>query len=346
MQPVPALRPLAWVYGAVVAVRNAAYDAGWKKIESAGVPVVAVGNLTAGGTGKTPLVSEIVRRLQERGKNVGVVSRGFGRTTRGTVVVSDGVNVLVNAVQGGDEPVMIALQRSGVVVVVAERRIDAAREAVQRFAADVIVADDAFQHRSLKRELNVLVVDGNLDLRLEPMLPAGLCREPIGGMKRADILAVSGLQNRESISAIAQAYQRWFTGPVIGFDRAARGIMMADGSGSFSGRSVFAFSGIGNHSGFLGSIRQLGVRIAGDRKFDDHHWYEQRDVEELLLGLKRSGADVLVTTEKDWVRMRDGIVPEMLQGSDVPLGILPIGADVYSGSETLNQLLDTVVSRS
>ncbi len=206
------LLPFSWLYGLAVTVRNLAYDKGWFRQETAGVPVVSVGNITAGGTGKTPLVEYLVRHLVASGKHPAILSRGYRRRSRGVVVVSDGKSMRSDAAMGGDEPVQMARKLATVPVVVAERRIAAARVAVRDFHADVLVLDDGFQHRSLKRDLNILIMDSRRDLVREPLLPVGLRREPLAAVRRANLVVLSKVDP----SAGTVPWLRFAGGPASG----------------------------------------------------------------------------------------------------------------------------------
>ncbi len=180
------LVPFSRVYGAIVAARNFFYDRGLFTITAVGTPVISVGNITAGGTGKTPLVEYIVRTILDSGARPAVLSRGYRRTTTGTVTVSDGVKVLADADRAGDEPAQIARKFPGCVVVVDEDRVRGARFLESAFHPDVIVLDDGFQHRALRRDLDIVVVaDGAGGSGL---LPSGDGREPESSLRRADIV--------------------------------------------------------------------------------------------------------------------------------------------------------------
>ena len=209
------LLPLSWVYGAVIAARNAAFDTGIFRCRSAGVPLIAVGNMTAGGTGKTPVVEMLVRLLRQRGVSPGVISRGYGRTGRGVVVVADRECVYADAGTGGDEPVQIARKFPGVPVVVGERRFEAAVTAVRRCGAQVIISDDGFQHRWLHRDCDLVVVDGSSDLAAEPLLPAGVRREPMRALRRAHMVALTGCRDAGEAAERGNALRRWYSGPIV-----------------------------------------------------------------------------------------------------------------------------------
>lgn len=302
------LSPLAAAYGAGVALRNLAFDMGLLKVRRLPVPVIAVGNLMAGGTGKTPLVEWIVRILQGSGRTVAVVSRGYGRRSSGVLVISDGASRRVGADRGGDEPVQIARKFPAARVVVGERRVDAGRIASGELSADVIVLDDAYQHRYVHRDLNLLVLRSGENMRDTRMLPAGERREPLRAMSRADLIVFSGLPNEGAARSQREALTHWYTGRVAGFRYDLGGYIRAGGDavappGSFSRTKAFLFSGIGNHDGFRRSVADAGIRITGEMRFRDHHWYRPRDIETILEKYTRGGADILLTTEKDAVRM-------------------------------------------
>ncbi len=158
-------------YGAVAAARRRLYESGWLRSERVDVPVVSIGNLTWGGTGKTPVLAFLAARVEERGRRVGIVSRGYRRRSSGLVVVSDGSGAVASASAGGDEPVLLARRFPRAVVVVAERRPDAAREAV-RLGAEVLLLDDAFQHLAIARDADVVLVDA-----ADPWAAASLRRD-------------------------------------------------------------------------------------------------------------------------------------------------------------------------
>jgi tetraacyldisaccharide 4'-kinase len=302
------LHPLSFLYGAATFFRNRAFDAGFLRVAHVSVPVISVGNLTAGGTGKTPLVEWLVRRLIAQNRRVAVVSRGYGRTSRGVVVVSDGKSVRVDAALGGDEPVMIARKFPGVAVVVGERRREAAEVAVRELGAGVIVLDDGFQHRYIHRDTNVLLLDASVDIRREPLLPAGMRREPLGGLGRADLVVWSGVAAQEDRPRLESGIRRWYTGPTAGvryelvsYTSCADGRRV--GIDEFRERRVFAFCAIGRPERFLASLRERGLLAEDSLTFRDHHWYRPADIEEILTRFAASGAELMLTTEKDAVRM-------------------------------------------
>jgi tetraacyldisaccharide 4'-kinase len=342
------LFPFAALYSAVTFFRNKAFDLGLLRTERVRIPVIAVGNLTAGGTGKTPIVEYLVALLLERRKRVAVLSRGYGRSTRGVVVVSDGKSVLVNAAQGGDEAVQVARKFPHAVVIVAERRVQGARHAVEKFGAEVLVLDDAYQHRSLHRDCNILVIDASKDLRLELPLPAGRRREPLSGMRRASVVVWAGNRGGAPLKALGQLIRPWFDGPMV---RAVVDIedVVHAGSGDrmdaavLASKSVLAFSGIGNPGRFAETVAASGAEIAGWVTFPDHHRYDQGDIEGLLETFRNSHADLMLTTEKDAIRMMaDEEVRENFLAR-FPVWYLPIVVRLTEGEETLHEMVVRLV---
>ncbi len=301
------LLPLAWLYAAPIALRNKLFDWGVLKQRAVNVPVISVGNLTVGGTGKTPLVGYVVRSLLGLGRRVGVVSRGYKRRSKGVVAVSDGRTVFVDARDAGDEPMQIASAFPHAIVVVGERRFDAAQEAV-RLGAEVIVADDGFQHRSLKRDLNIVVVDSTNDVTTEALLPAGRLREPLTGLARADLVAFSHAD--EGTPDILEAKLRpFFGGQYIRFCYRIRDVRRANDDAAVSLDAVRAmrlvgFSGIGNHEAFIHQLNKERFMIVSDLRFADHHRYGDVDLSLLEYAAEAANADAIITTEKDIVRLR------------------------------------------
>jgi len=299
------LLPLSWLYGLAAAARNGAFDRGLLPRRRAAVPVIAVGNLTAGGTGKTPLVEFIMGRLAARGLSVAVVSRGYGRLSRGVVVVSRRGEIRADALTGGDEPVQIARKFPSASVVVGEWRTEAASRAVGECGAEVIVLDDAFQHRYIERDLDILVIDAGTDFLRENLLPAGIRREWFSGLKRAGLIGFSRA-DAAGDPPWAGMLARWSAARIFAYDIRITGFAAMPGgepcvSGSLRGKNVLAFSGTGSHRGFVASLRAEGLNVIAERQFRDHHRYSAEDLDALLDAA--AGTEACVTTEKDMVRL-------------------------------------------
>jgi tetraacyldisaccharide 4'-kinase len=337
--------PLSWLFACIMMVRNKLFD--WRVLntEQVGVPVISVGNLTMGGTGKTPLVEYIVRFLHARQRRVAVVSRGYNRTTSGVVVVSDGKKLYVDARRGGDEPVQIASKFRNAIVVVGERRVDAARKAVA-LGADVVVADDCFQHRYLKRDLDIVVLDATKPLAHDAVIPAGRMREPLSALRRAHLVALSNV-DRTVLSHVD--IETMLAGPVrcpcVQYRYAVTGTRSVQDDApvpldALREMNLIAFSGIGNHAAFVRRLQQIGCTLFGDMRFRDHHHYTDRDADALagFAAAKQSGA--CITTEKDAVRLRSN--PEVVQQLllRVKIYYVTIEVEFLGGTETLHSLID------
>lgn len=337
------LLPFAWLYSALILLRNKAFDWGVLKTSDVGVPVISVGNLTVGGTGKTPFVEYLVKQLLAEERRVAVVSRGYKRKSSGVVVVSDGEKILATAEQGGDEPVQIAGKFPEAIVVVGEKRVKAAQRAVE-LGAKVIVADDCFQHRYLHRDLNVVVVDSTSDITRDAVLPAGRLREPLRGLRRADVIALSKFD--ESISRDLDLKLRpFFNGPFVKFRYKVVGVQRAVADVTVSsdvvrGMKLVAFSGIGNHDAFIQELHKNGLAPTSDMRFPDHHTYSESDMSSLAAFTRAMAADGCITTEKDIVRLRSN--KESTQGffTEIPVFYLRIEVEILEGKEILHTLTE------
>jgi tetraacyldisaccharide 4'-kinase len=284
---VPLLAPLAWLYGALTGARRRAYAAGLLRQRRLTRPVIVVGNLTVGGTGKTPLAIYLARMLSAGGLRVGVVSRGYGRrgaAPRDVHPDSDWRDV-------GDEPVIIA-RRTGCATLVAPDRVAAARTLIAR-GADLIVADDGLQHLALGRDCSIAVIDGGRGFGNARLLPQGPLREPLAALGEADIVVVNGEPEHGSLAGRLPA-------GTLSMRLAAQPAERVDGRGppcelaSFSGRRVHAVAGIGNPQRFFRDLESRGIEVLA-HAFPDHHPFTAR---ELAFGDELP----ILMTEKDAVK--------------------------------------------
>jgi len=287
-------------YGAVVAARRRLYESGWLRSARVDVPVVSIGNLTWGGTGKTPLLAFLAERFEALGRRVGIVSRGYRRKSSGLVVVSDGARVLAPAEDAGDEPSLLAARFPRAVVVVAERRAEGAREAA-RLGADVLLLDDAFQHLALARDVDLVLVDAE-DPWGGGLPPAGRARERPTALSRADVIVVTRAA-RGTSSAADREVPRFTAAPVFHCRFRFAG-WFADGAPvRLPSEPGFAFCAIARPEGFRATLSEAGTAPAGFAAFRDHHRYRDPDVRNLEERAARAGARVLLTTEKDAVKL-------------------------------------------
>lgn len=270
-------------------------------------PVVSVGNLTFGGTGKTPFVEFLARRFQFEGKRPAIVSRGYGRRSRGVVVVSEGSGALVGAEEGGDEPVAIARRVSGVPVVVGERRVEAARVAIER-GADFIILDDGFQHLALRRDVNILLLDAPDPFGGGALPPRGRLREPLSALARADAFVFTRVDRAEPSRAALAELARWNPDAPV-FTARIRAAGLRDERGFavagplLSSRRFLAVCGIANPGGFTASIAELDLAPEELLAFPDHHRYRRGDLRRIHRAADRTGSAWILTTEKDAVKL-------------------------------------------
>jgi tetraacyldisaccharide 4'-kinase len=260
------LQPLAWLYDVVVRLRRGAFEHGLLSTHRVGKPVIVVGNLTVGGTGKTPMVIWLARHLSERGLKVGIVSRGYGsRPQNEPRLVSTGSSWQ----DVGDEPLLLA-RRTGCATIVGRDRVAAARALVDR-SVDVVIADDGLQHLRLARDYEVVVIDGARGFGNRRMLPAGPLREPVSRAAQADLLVVNGVVEHSSLTSvgvpIARAVQMTLVpGPAVRVD-GGEGARPLE---AFRGRPLHAVAGIGNPVRFFRDLRARGLEVI-EHPFPDHH---------------------------------------------------------------------------
>jgi len=328
-----ALSALSAGYRAGLAARGRLY--GWGLLRSGRLPcpVVSIGNLTLGGSGKTPLVELAVKTLSALGANPAVVSRGYRRDTRGVQIVADRDGVRLGPRAAGDEPVLLAERLPRIPVVVGENRYEAGRVAVEQLQASVVVLDDGFQNRTIDKDLEVLVVNGHAPWGTGRLFPRGTLREPVAAVRRAHVIVITNPPPGDEVAAIERAVRRHgATAPVLTAMYQPLEARRADGAerlapDALPGRRLFAFAGLGFPRGFAETLSAAGVSLAGFVAFADHHWYSADDVQRLGARARAAGAEGLITTEKDAVRLRDVGRP------DLPLWILSVKMSLEQNRE-------------
>ncbi len=307
------LAAAAWAYGRVQAARRWAYRRGLVPSWRAGAPVISVGNILVGGTGKTPCVEAVCRMLQDAGRRPAVISRGYGGRFDGPwAAVSDGDRVLMSPADAGDEPVLLADRLPGVPVLVGRDRRRPAREAVDRYGADVLVLDDGFQHLRLRRDLDVVTVDVRNPLGNGHCLPRGLLREGPSALADADVVLLTRTRGvaPDRIASVRRDLARYAPeAPILCTGHVPVGLVdLATGEqrplDELVGRKVLAFAGIGYPGPFFREVEALGARVLEAVPFPDHHPYTRADLDQLERWSGLMNAQILVTTEKDAVRLR------------------------------------------
>jgi tetraacyldisaccharide 4'-kinase len=277
-------------------------------------PVVSVGNITWGGTGKTPVVISVVKELQSRGLNVAVLTRGYFRKAgaKKIEVVSDGKNILSTISLSGDEPMLLAQSLPGAVVIVGGDRFAAATHAAEKFAPDVFVLDDAFQHWRMHRDLDIVCVNALNPFGNGLRIPAGILREHPAALKRAGLVIMTNC-DRASDTAVADLEKRlaaYTATPVIRSGYRTAGMRrIIDGAfypvSKFEGRWAVAVSGIAENKSFLRSLEKIHIDMIRHYAFRDHHWYTRKELDDIVL--HHMDKYPVLTTAKDAVRLKDAI---------------------------------------
>jgi tetraacyldisaccharide 4'-kinase len=306
--------PASLLYGAAVRLRTRAYFEGYLEVVRLPVPVFCVGNLTVGGSGKTPGVIWLAEYLLAKGRRPAVVTRGYGvRASEAVRVVSDGKGTVLSPAQGGDEPVLIARRLPTVPVLAGADRAAVGRRAVEEFGVDVLIMDDGHQHLRLHRDVNLLCMDagevpGYFSRGGACLLPAGRLREPLSGLWRADVVFLTRAERMTParLAIIRRKVEECLLDvpvvPVYGTMAFHDHVSGADhDEGALKGRSVLAVSGLACPESFEDGLRRHGMRVAVQR-FPDHHFFSSEELDHLLHRARRDEREIVVT-EKDAVRL-------------------------------------------
>jgi len=298
---------LSLPYRFIMTVRNLLYDCGILKTIRLTVPVVAIGNLTHGGTGKTPLVIALTALFQKQGYKVGIITRGYKRSTHGQIVVKDGQKLLASPSSSGDEPYLIAQKTKDAVIIADADRIAAGWSAISDYHCNLLIADDAYQHRRLHRDLNLLLWDGSTEPQNERVAPLGRMRESWQGLSRADILFISRTtQIPESIDLFFQQHQPDLIRtalPVSIQSIVHYGNQETIAIDKIENRRLLAFCGLGNPQQFFKTLQVLSPAEIIQKSFPDHHKYNELELSHLAAEAKNDQCDYLITTEKDAVNL-------------------------------------------
>ena len=343
------------VFAWVVSLRYLLYRLGLLRRYPLGIQVISIGNVTAGGTGKTPVTEIFARTPAAEGRKVAILSRGsrrkeapwwqrvFTQVILKPLVVSDGKHVLLDSAVGGDEPYMLASNLPGVAVVVDRDRVKAGRYAIKRLGCDTLILDDGFQYQKLKHSIEVVLVDSTNPFGNGRMLPRGILREPARHLKRADIIFLTKCRG-DSSQVIEEIRQYNRTAEIVECNHAPRVLKDVWSREEFPlewlrGKTLCTLSGIASPKGFENSLRHLGSKVVWCERYADHHRY---DSSEILYALNRTadmGADALVTTEKDAVRF------PRFETSPVRCLYLRISIEILRGRENFTQIINRICFR-
>ena len=291
----PLFYSLRVFYFLIILIRNFLYDIKLKKVKKFKKPVIGVGNITTGGTGKTPMVIEIAKILVKLNRKPVIISRGYKRSSKGTVIVSDNNNILASVTKAGDEPLLMANKLKNIPIVVDKNRYRAAQIASSKFDFDVVILDDSFQHRKIFKDLNLVMINYQEKDKNYRLLPVGRLREPHGSLKRSDLIIWSKYNKNFKISnfnkkIIKSSKEQLFT--------------TIDLKKRFSKKyNILVFCAIGDPQSFIDLLNSNKLNIVHKIIFKDHQKLSIKKLNELIDLKNKYNADYIVTTEKDWVKL-------------------------------------------
>jgi tetraacyldisaccharide 4'-kinase len=300
------LPPLSAVYSAITRARLSMYRSGTFRSTKLDRPVISVGNITTGGTGKTPLVEWVARRLAQNGKRVCVLTRGYRRSEPGErVLVSDGQTVFSTPQTAGDEAFLLATQLKGIAAVISDaNRVAAGEDAIKHLRPDCFVLDDGFQHLRLVRDLDIVTIDATNPWGGGRLLPEGRLREPFSGLSRAGCVVITRVDQAGDVDSLRQRISNYSTCPVFTSRMHTRALVPVNESLETLAEPIGAFCGVGNPKSFFMKLRQEGYALVFERAMPDHHAYTQQDIDSIARAAKDAGAKSLITTAKDAVKLQ------------------------------------------
>lgn len=302
------LFPLSVFYRAAVFLKNLSFDKKIKIPSRVKSKIISIGNISVGGTGKTPLVNTLTSILVKAGYRTAVVSRGYGGKGKGTICVSNGENILSSAEECGDEPLLLATKLPGIPVVTGADRIQSARLAEKKFQPEVIILDDGFQHRKLHRDIDIITINATNPRGNGMLLPAGPLREPWKNLQRSDVVVITHSDKTTGTRSLQSAIGKYSPNPI--FLSCHRPISFTSLSHdkiplpSLENQPVLAFAGIANPDSFRQSLLDIGCVLKKYIVFPDHHYYTDSDKKEIMQNALLHQVKAIISTEKDMVRIR------------------------------------------
>lgn len=305
------LRPLGVVYGFAMRLRAALFSSCFLRQYTFSVPIISVGNLTMGGSGKTPVVIHLARFFLGQGYHPAVVSRGYGgKALAKTNVVSDGTTLYLDSSQSGDEPRLIAEEVPQAVVLTGKRRKDPCLAAVKEYGCDIIILDDGFQHLPVARDVDLVLFNNTMDHKQLRVVPAGVLREPLSALQRADCFIITGCvddktRNNEELSSFLE--NGWREKPVYFTTYVPHCLHDKQGNSfplDYLNIPALSFCGIASPRRFQETLAQTPIDIVDFVHFPDHHQYTEKSLNRLIKQAQKHGAEALLTTEKDMVKIK------------------------------------------
>ena len=360
------LSGISWFYSIIISLRNFSHSRGWLKTHRVNAVVISIGNITTGGTGKTPLVIWLCKFLQQKEFRCAVLTRGYKTHTLKRATSDE------QRATRTDEPAILTESCPQAKVIVNPDRVAGAAEAVNRFGAKVLIMDDGFQHRRLARDLDIVVIDATQPFGYGKMLPAGLLREPVSALKRAYAAVITRcdqisesessqiekklqLANPDMIIArsihapICVKYSKPFVIPAeAGIQKNGETMDSCasrnDSIEQLNGKNIFAFCGIGNPDAFLNTIKRLGGNLLGSKVYNDHHHYKDKDIADIYRRAAELKADLILTTQKDWTKLIFDFRFSIFDCQDIPLAYLAVELKFLAGEDRLTGLIEDALA--
>jgi tetraacyldisaccharide 4'-kinase len=334
---------LSMLYDFTLSIRLFFYRAGIFRTRKLKAKVISVGNVTVGGTGKTPLVIYLAEKLKEKKIRVVILTRGYRRKSKNMVDLNEANKGEIGWEDVGDEPFLLSRRLEDVPIVVTKHRFVSGTYAVRKYNPDVLILDDGFQHLKLKRDLDLVVIDSTNPWGNGRLLPAGILREPLSSLKRADVFMLTKTDQVSDLAETKDTLRRYHPqAPVVESIYRVRSMENLHDhstidSGKWENKKALVFSGIGNPKSFENSLKHLKISVLKHKAFPDHFAYRRKDVLSLVEETKSLGADFMVTTEKDSVRI------PMVNRPEVPIYVLKIDLKVTSGEEMLFDKIEGMI---
>jgi tetraacyldisaccharide 4'-kinase len=338
------LKILTWLYWLGYQLRKGLYGSAIIRPVKTGIPVISVGNLTWGGTGKTSLVIYLASRLERTGKKVVVLTRGYGRKSKTQAVVEKKGLIEQKWRDCGDEPFLICQSLQNTAVVTNSKRVKSAEWAKKNLQPDVFILDDGFQHWKLHRDLDLVLVDSASPFGNGKLIPSGILREPLQALKRGDVVAITKVMDANKAQTVGATIKNFTDSPLVYTRYKLRSITelvnrRKAALDSLMDKEILAFCGIGNPESFYQILEQNRLRIVRKASFPDHYGYETLDLFTLEKEALKAGADYLATTAKDALK-----IPPNLQ-LKIAVLIFEIAVEVISGEELLWQKIDQILNK-
>ena len=336
------LSPFSWLYGSIVFIRRFLYRIGVYKQKRLKAEVISVGNVTAGGTGKTPLVVYLGEALKIKDRKVVVLSRGYKRKSKAMFDLNERTLVKASWEEVGDEPYLMSRRLTDIPIIVTKHRTISGPYAIEKYAAEILILDDGFQHIKLKRDLDILLIDSTNPFGNGKLLPAGILREPLSALRRADIFVLTKtdqLSNIEKLKKFLGGYNS--KAPVVESVYRLRSIeklsdALAIDPRELENKRALAFSGIGNPESFGNSLKQQKLNVLKHRIFPDHFIYRTKDILSLMEEAGNLGVDFMITTEKDSVR-----IPK-INTQGITVYVFKIDLKITSGEEVFLRMIEDI----